>query len=221
MAPRSCDTRRFVLRRGAVFTRAERALGPADSAAAGTRIAFAPLARGVSQHGADRIACILGAMTERIWAPWRTELFQQPKEDGCIFCKFPGEPPAQDEKNLLVHRGDRCFVILNRFPYTAGHLMVIPYEHTDDVSRMAVVASEMFGLAQRSMDALVAVMKPEGFNLGMNLGKVAGAGIPGHGHLHVVPRWNGDNNFMAVLADRRVINEGIEETWRRLKPRFT
>lgn len=166
------------------------------------------------------MSAILRGMTERLWAPWRTELFQQPKEEGCIFCKFPAEPAANDERNLLVHRGSSCFVILNRYPYTAGHLMVIPFEHTDDVGKMGAIAPEMFALAQRSMDALVAVMKPEGFNLGMNLGRVAGAGIPGHGHFHVVPRWNGDNNFMPVLADRRVVNEGIAETWRRLKPRF-
>ena len=159
-------------------------------------------------------------MADPLWAPWRSELFQQPKEEGCIFCKLPAEGAAHDEKNLIVHREARCFVILNRFPYSAGHLMVIPFEHTDDVGAMAGLAAEMFSLADRSMKALVRVMGPEGFNLGMNLGRVAGAGVPGHGHLHVVPRWNGDNNFMPVLADRRVINEGIAETWRRLKPAF-
>lgn len=159
-------------------------------------------------------------MTERLWAPWRAELFQQPKEDGCVFCKLPAEGVASDEKNLILLRGASCFVILNKYPYSAGHLMVIPFEHTDDMTKMAATAQEMFAHADRSMAALRAVMGPEGFNLGMNLGKVAGAGVPGHGHLHVVPRWNGDNNFMAVLADRRVISEGLAEAWRRLRPHF-
>ena len=160
-------------------------------------------------------------MTEPIWAPWRSELFQQPKESGCIFCRFPAEGAAADEKNLILARGQKAFVILNRYPYAAGHLMVIPYEHTDAVGALAPVAGELFALAQRSMDALTAVMRPDGFNLGMNLGKSAGAGIEGHGHLHVVPRWTGDNNFMPVLADKRVIPESLAETWRRLRPKLT
>lgn len=159
-------------------------------------------------------------MTERLWAPWRAELFTQPKEEGCLFCKLPAEGTANDEKNLIVHRGAACFVILNKYPYTAGHLMVIPFAHGDDLKDMTAVATELFALAERSTIALKKVMGPEGFNLGMNLGKVAGAGIPGHGHLHVVPRWSGDNNFVAVVADQRVISEGIAETWRRLKPHF-
>lgn len=159
-------------------------------------------------------------MSERLWAPWRTELFQQPKEEGCLFCRLPAEGPGNDERNLIVHRGEGCFVILNRFPYTAGHLMVVPYAHTDELGAMAEAAPEMFALADRAAKALTSVMAPEGFNLGMNLGRVAGAGIPGHGHLHLVPRWNGDHNFMPVLADRRVINEGLAETWRRLRPLF-
>lgn len=157
-------------------------------------------------------------MTERLWAPWRTALFQKPKAKGCIFCLFPKQ--KKDRKNLILHRGERSFVILNRYPYTGGHLMVIPYEHTDDVGGMAEIAAEMFALAQTSIDALRKVMRPDGFNLGMNLGRVAGAGVPGHGHLHVVPRWNGDNNFMPVLADRRVMNEALDETWERLSPHY-
>lgn len=159
-------------------------------------------------------------MTERLWAPWRAALFTEPKTEGCIFCRFPAEAPAADEKNLILHRGKSSFVILNKYPYSAGHLMVIPFAHTDDLSAMAPLATEMFELGARSTAALRAVMKPDGFNLGMNLGRDAGAGIPGHGHLHVVPRWAGDNNFMPVLADRRVISEGLHESWVRLKPHF-
>ena len=159
-------------------------------------------------------------MTDRLWAPWRAELFSDPKPEGCIFCKFPAEGAASDEKNYLVHRGEKCFVILNKYPYTAGHLMVIPFAHIDDPAVMAPLAAEMFALSAKSMSALTAIMRPDGFNLGMNLGRAAGAGVPGHGHLHVVPRWAGDNNFMPVLAERRVISEGLAECWTRLKPHF-
>ncbi len=158
-------------------------------------------------------------MTERLWAPWRTELFQAPKEIGCLFCRLPAE--RRDEENLILHRGAGAYVVLNKFPYTAGHVMVVPFAHTDDVGRMAEVAAELFSLAQRSIDALRAVMRPDAFNLGMNLGKPAGAGVEGHGHLHVVPRWVGDNNFMPVLADRRVVSEGLAESWRRLTHHFS
>ncbi len=166
---------------------------------------------------------------ERIWAPWRAELFETPKKKakkkakekrGCVFCRILSEPKKNDRKNLIVHRDRTCFVILNRYPYTGGHLMVIPYEHTDDARRFAEVGTEVFGLAAHAMDVLRTEMKCEGFNLGMNVGRVAGAGVPGHGHLHVVPRWNGDSNFMAVLAERRVINEGLDAAWKRLAPRF-
>jgi len=159
-------------------------------------------------------------MTEPLWAPWRTELFQQPKPKGCIFCLLPGEGPAADQKNLILHRGEKAYLILNRYPYAAGHLMVVPFAHTDDVAALAPLAAELFALAARSMDALKKVMGPDGFNVGINLGKSAGAGIEGHGHLHVVPRWSGDNNFMPVLADRRVIPEALQETLSRLKPHF-
>lgn len=159
-------------------------------------------------------------MTERLWSPWRAELFTQPKVEGCLFCTLPAEGPAHDEKNLIVHRGDACYVILNKYPYSPGHLMVIPFAHGDDLKEMTAVATELFTLAEKSTAALKKVMGPHGFNLGVNLGKAAGAGIPGHGHLHVVPRWEGDANFLAVVADTRVISEGIAETWRRLKPHF-
>ena len=159
-------------------------------------------------------------MTERIWAPWRAELFTEPKVEGCVFCTLPAQGAEHDEKNLLLHRGKGCFVILNKYPYTAGHVMVMPFAHTDEMPALTAHATELFTLAERSIAALKTVMGPEGFNLGMNLGKVAGAGVPGHGHLHVVPRWHGDNNFLTVVADRRVISEGIAETWRRLKPHF-
>ena len=163
---------------------------------------------------------ILRQVTDRLWAPWRAELFQKPKEEGCVFCTLPAEGAAHDEENLILHRGNACFVILNKFPYSAGHLMVIPFVHTDDMAKLAMTAQESYALADRSMAALRAVMNAEGFNLGMNLGKVAGAGVPGHGHLHVVLRWNGDNNFLPALADRRVISEGLSEAWHRLKPHF-
>jgi ATP adenylyltransferase len=161
---------------------------------------------------------------ERIWAPWRAELFEPKpttkRRKGCVFCSILREPAKNDRRNLVLHRDERCFVILNRYPYTGGHLMVMPYEHTDDPWQLAGAGQELLGLAAKAMDALRVEMKCEGFNVGMNLGKVAGAGVPGHGHLHVVPRWNGDANFMAVVAERRIINEGLLASWKRLAPYF-
>ena len=112
-------------------------------------------------------------MNERLWAPWRASLFSDAKAPGCIFCRFPAEDPSHDQENLILHRGDACFVILNKVPYTAGHLMVIPLAHVDDPALMAPLAAEMFTLASRSMEALKKVMAPEGFNLGMNLGRAS------------------------------------------------
>ena len=117
---------------------------------------------------------------DRLWAPWRADLFADPPPAGCIFCTLPGEPPANDEKNLIVHRGEKAFVILNKYPYTAGHLMVVPFAHADDPASLVPLAGELFSLAARSTDALRKIMRPDAFNLGMNLGKAAGAGVPGH-----------------------------------------
>ena len=157
---------------------------------------------------------------QRIWAPWRLRYVKNAKKsDECVFCAKPGA--GDDRANLIVHRGERCFVILNLFPYTNGHLMVAPFDHIarfQDVE--PEVTGEMTGLAQRAMRRMEEVYDPEGFNVGMNQGRVAGAGVDGHIHLHVVPRWAGDNNYMPVLADTRVMPQTLEESYDALEGGF-
>lgn len=159
---------------------------------------------------------------DRIFAPWRNEYILSNSDDnekkgsGCIFCDFPKED--NDEKRLILHRGKYCFVILNAYPYNPGHLMVVPYRHTADLGSLTPEElAEMTSLCQTVYKVIKEVMNPHGFNLGMNLGKVAGAGIDQHLHMHIVPRWNGDTNFMPVLGDVRVVSEALDSTWKRLK----
>jgi ATP adenylyltransferase len=152
---------------------------------------------------------------ERLWAPWRLEYVQHADEqDGCVFCRAAG---SDDEQGLVVRRGERAFALLNRFPYSSGYLMVAPYRHGAGFDSLDdVEALEMHRLSVQAIEALRAAYAPEGFNVGWNLGRIAGAGIVDHGHVHVVPRWGGDTNFMPVLADVRVIPEHLVETRRRL-----
>lgn len=157
-------------------------------------------------------------MVDKIFAPWRSEyiLSGDKKDDGCIFCEYPKQD--KDEENLIVFRGKLCFVIMNRYPYSAGHLMVIPYRHLHNFAELtAEELTELMQLAQKAVSVLTQVMSPHGFNLGMNIGKVAGAGIDQHLHLHIVPRWNGDTNFMPVVGDTRVISEALEAAYSRIK----
>ena len=157
----------------------------------------------------------------RIWAPWRLRYVKDAnKNTECIFCTKPAE--GDDRENLIVHRGERCYVILNLFPYTNGHLMVAPFEHVGRVQDIAPeVTAELMALAQRSMAILENVYAPEGFNLGVNQGRIAGAGVEGHIHLHVVPRWAGDNNYMPVIADTRVMPQSLEESHEALREGFS
>ena len=149
-------------------------------------------------------------MPKPLWAPWRLEYVQHADEDDrCIFCA--------PEEGLLVTRGEHALVVLNKFPYASGHLLVAPARHTGEFELERDEAAEVHALAARGMDALRALYSPHGFNLGWNLGRVAGAGIEGHVHLHVVPRWNGDTNFMPVLAETKVLPEHLLETARRLR----
>jgi ATP adenylyltransferase len=146
-----------------------------------------------------------------------------PKPTGCIFCQLPAEEGAEaDRRNLIVHRSPRAFTILNRYPYNSGHVMVIPRAH---VARLEDLAPEDFHELheelRRAVVAVRAAYSPEGMNVGMNLGRPAGAGIADHLHYHVVPRWAGDNNFMPVLADIRVMVEHLDETWERISRAFT
>jgi len=151
------------------------------------------------------------------WAPWRLDFILGPKEKGCIFCKLPRQ--KSDRENLILHRGRHNFIILNKFPYNNGHLMVIPYRHTKDLSRLTRPENaEMMEFCGIAAKALEKSMKPQGHNLGMNLGGAGGAGIRDHLHMHVVPRWVGDTNFMPVLADTKVLVEHLGDTYDRLVP---
>lgn len=155
---------------------------------------------------------------ERLWAPWRVEYIRGDKPGECIFC---AKPELDDEAALIVRRGDRCFVMLNGFPYTSGHVMVAPYLHTADLAGLDPATSqELMKLTQESLRAIGAAYGPNGFNLGANLGSVAGAGVADHVHMHVVPRWEGDTNFMPVVGEVRVLPESLEDTQRRLKQAF-
>jgi ATP adenylyltransferase len=158
---------------------------------------------------------------QRIWAPWRLRYVKDAnKSTECVFCTKP--EIGDDREALIVHRGDRCFVILNLYPYTSGHLMVMPFEHIGRLQDIeAGVTAEMIDLAQQAMRRMEDVYDPEGFNVGLNQGRVAGAGVDGHIHLHVVPRWAGDNNYMPILADTRVMPQSLEESYDALKGGFT
>ncbi|MGE5408917.1 MAG: HIT family protein [Syntrophothermus sp.] len=155
----------------------------------------------------------------RIWAPWRLAYVKDASKDieeECIFCAKPGA--EDDEANLIVHRGASCYVLLNLYPYTNGHLMVAPYKHVGRLQEIPPeTLAEMLGLAQRAMDRLEGVYQPHGFNVGFNQGRVAGAGVEHHIHLHVVPRWAGDNNFMPVIADTRVMPQTLEQSYAALR----
>ena len=152
---------------------------------------------------------------ERIWAPWRLEYIQQADElPGFIFCLAAESP---DEEALVVHRGERAFVLLNKFPYASGHLMVAPFRHVGEFGELEdEEALEVHRLVAQGLGALAGVYQPQGFNLGWNLGRIAGAGVLDHVHLHVVPRWAGDTNFMPVLADVKVLPEHLSATRMRL-----
>lgn len=152
-----------------------------------------------------------------LWSPWRMNYIQGNKtENGCILCH---EAAQQDSpRNLIVYRGEENFIILNRFPYTSGHLMIVPYKHCSSLDELkSETRCEMMGLTNKALAVLRLVYHPQGFNIGMNIGEAGGAGITEHIHLHIVPRWNGDTNFMSSLADTRVLPESLEDTYSRIK----
>ena len=152
---------------------------------------------------------------KQLWAPWRLEYIQQADEqEGCVFCRAL---EADDDAGLVVHRGERAFVLLNKYPYASGHLMVAPNRHEGDFGGLdRGEAAEVHQLASSALVALAETMAPQGFNLGWNLGRIAGAGVVDHVHMHVVPRWAGDTNFMPVLADVKVLPEALEDTRRKI-----
>ena len=160
--------------------------------------------------------------SQRIWAPWRLEYVKDASKDNeseCIFCA--ALDAGDDKASLIVHRGDRCFVILNKFPYTNGHLMVAPYEHLDSLDALdADTVAELMALAQRGIRALETSYSPHGYNVGCNQGRVAGAGVEHHIHMHVVPRWGGDTNFMPVLGDTRVMNQTLADSYDTVRGAF-
>jgi ATP adenylyltransferase len=157
---------------------------------------------------------------DRLWNPWRYQyVSKENKPDGCIFCALPRED--RDEQNLIVYRGQSNYIILNRYPYTTGHLMVVPYHHTNSLQGIdEATAMELFSLVRTAEGKLRSIYRPNGMNLGMNLGEAAGAGIAEHIHMHVLPRWIGDSNFMTVIGETRILPEDLAETYRRLKAVF-
>ncbi len=152
---------------------------------------------------------------QRLWSPWRSEYVGGGSSEGCIFCRFAGE--SRDAENLVLLRASTTFVVLNRFPYNSGHLMIVPYEHTSEFPALsAQVTGEMMELLSTTLGVFGEVYRPDGCNAGMNLGSAAGAGIADHLHLHVIPRWVGDTNFMASVGDVKVMPERLQDSYQKL-----
>ncbi len=155
-----------------------------------------------------------------LWAPWRIEYILSDKTGECFLCDRK-QPSERKDEFMVVFRAEHSFVMLNAYPYISGHMMVCPYKHVGDISAIdKKVLSEMMKLCVKSKEVLAAVMKPDGFNIGFNLGVSAGAGLEEHLHMHIVPRWIGDSNFMAVLGDTRVVPQALKETAGILKKHF-
>jgi ATP adenylyltransferase len=155
-----------------------------------------------------------------LWTPWRYQYISKAGEtDECIFCAAAKD--GRDEESLVVHRAEHNFIILNRFPYTSGHVMVVPYQHVATLQDLSdPTLSELMLLARDTERRLRDVYRPEGMNFGINLGRCAGAGIAGHVHMHILPRWTGDANFMTVVGETRVMPEDLETTWTKLRRAF-
>ena len=165
---------------------------------------------------------------KRLWSPWRSQYIatfaREPRRNrsvsrrrrDCVLCT--AARARKDERKLVLWRGKHCFIIMNRYPYNSGHIMVVPYKHASSLTRLADDEHlEILHAIQRSLKALESTVSPHGFNIGVNLGRASGAGIDDHVHYHVVPRWSGDTNFMPVFADVKVISEDMKRTWRRLR----
>jgi ATP adenylyltransferase len=162
---------------------------------------------------------------DRLWSPWRYDYIAssgtpESSTRGCVFCSIRDDP-ARDELNFVLFRGEHNFVVLNIYPYISGHLLVVPYEHVGDLDAAAKqTTDELMDLTKRCQTALRAAYQPAGLNLGMNLGKAAGAGIADHIHIHILPRWEGDTNFMSTVGETRVIPEDLQTTYQKLRARF-
>ncbi len=158
---------------------------------------------------------------KHLWAPWRMEYIENEidKPGDCIFCAFP--EAHEDEKYFIPFRSEKCFVILNKFPYNNGHVMVVPYLHTGDfLSLPADVLLDLQQTIQKTIRVMKNIMGPHGFNVGMNIGRTAGAGIDEHLHFHIVPRWDGDTNFMPIISDTKVVSESLQATFEKFKNEF-
>jgi ATP adenylyltransferase len=155
-----------------------------------------------------------------IWAPWRMEYIESSKEEGCVFCS--AQEKDDSVENLIAFRGERAYVILNRYPYTSGHLMVVPFDHQPHLEELdTLTRAEMMELVTRCMTILRKIYHPEAFNMGANIGEAAGAGVKSHVHIHIVPRWGGDTNFMSTVGGTRVLPEALESTYERVKSGFS
>ncbi|MGO8951375.1 MAG: HIT family protein [Ktedonobacterales bacterium] len=156
---------------------------------------------------------------DHLWAPWRLAYIESGKEkdEGCIFCAKPAE--HRDEENLLLYRSERCFVLMNLYPYNNGHLMVAPYTHVPTIEQLdPPTLTDIMVTTQLCLAALQKALGPHGYNMGINQGAVAGAGITDHVHFHIVPRWNGDTNFMPVLANTKVMPDYLKHTYQQIRP---
>jgi ATP adenylyltransferase len=156
---------------------------------------------------------------KHLWAPWRVEYIRSEKPAGCILCDKPRE--SRDVENYILYRGKLNFIMLNAYPYNPGHLLVAPYRHAAGLTLLTEAErNEHYALASRCIEVLQQALKPAGFNMGANLGKVAGAGIDDHFHSHIVPRWQGDTNFIPVLTGDRVISQSLQDTYKELAGKF-
>jgi len=154
-----------------------------------------------------------------LWAPWRMEYIEMEKPKGCIFCEKAGQD--NDAENYILYRGSKNFIILNTYPYNPGHLMIAPYRHIANLEEMTEEERhEHFDIVSRSIEVLRRELNPGGFNVGVNIGRAAGAGIEDHVHTHIVPRWQGDTNYMTVVSDIRVVPEALAKTYKKLKGKF-
>lgn len=162
---------------------------------------------------------------KRLWAPWRIDyILDENKHESCLFCDIsgPGRKRSEDRKNLILYRGEHCFVLLNRYPYNSGHLMVVPYMHTPDFGGLSDDdLFEFIKTVNSSTEILKKALSPDGFNIGLNFGKVAGAGMGSHMHLHIVPRWTGDTDSMPIISETRVMPEHLNRTYVKLNRLFS
>lgn len=160
---------------------------------------------------------------ERLWTPWRMAYIKgEARQEGCFLCDLPALDASNDREGLILARGERAFVILNKFPYNSGHVMVAPYRHVPDYEDLAAEEhADVAAWTSRTIRALRQAYGPEGFNIGVNQGKVAGAGVADHLHIHVVPRWAADTNYMTTVGETKVLPESLDETWLKLEPLLT